>query len=237
MVGADGLEASYTIKQDGMKRISFVIWALLPGIQLNAQSWDCQIRGTTRKNSGVLVPNCAIIILRNADTLCIAQTDNTGSFDLTVPFHSGNDYTLLCQTYATTKTIPLFHKTDSVPVLSFVFDIALEHVKRDQFDNTVYYDFGETREFDNFDLTFLKYTLEENPGICIEFVQSLNPEEGKAIARKRMKYFRRFLLESGIDSGQIRFSKRILELNIIEVSDDRSRIQGVVRSTDGPCRK
>lgn len=218
-----------------MKRITLLFLILFYTNLLDAQSWDCQISGTILKNSGEVAARCKIILFKDEDTLCVTQTDQNGAFDFIAPFTVGNSYVFLYETYGQTKKVTLFKNSDSIPVFSFLLNLTLKNIKWDKFDNSAYYGFNETKNCDNFDLEFLKYSLEEYPGVCIEFIQVLDPKETKAIARERMNNFRKLILESGINPKQVRFSKQVLNWNKTETEEQvrRSCIQGRVVSING----
>ena len=219
-----------------MKGCSVLIVLFLLATSLNAQTWDCRIYGTIRKSSGEAKENCTIVIFRNEDTICKTSTNQTGNFDLSVPFASGNNYTLLYESFENAEKVILYRKTDSIPRLSYLLNLTLRNIKWDKFDNSAYYELNETSVYQNFDLKFLKHSLIENPGVCVEFIQTWNPEEKKKVARKRMKIFRNQLLEAGINPKQVSFSKQIMDLSQEETSESRSRIEGVVVSLEGACR-
>lgn len=219
-----------------MKEHFILIGLLFLANGLNAQSYDCRIHGTIQKSRGEAVENHLVVIFKNTDTLCKMYTDKMGSFDFSVPFTSGNDYSLLYETLANAEKILLFRKTDSVPVLEYTLNLTLRNVKWDKFDNSAYYELNEIKAYQNFDLAFLKYTLAENPEVCVKFIQTWNPQEKKTVARKRMKLFRKQLFESGINPKQVSFSKQILNLSQEKTPDMRSRIQGVVASLEGVCK-
>lgn len=221
-----------------MKNSIVLVVLLFLANDLNAQSWDCRIHGMIKKSNGEAAENCQVMIFKDTDTLCKLYTDKTGSFDVSVSFTSGNDYSLLYETFANAEKILLYQKTDSVPALTYTLNLKLRNVKWDKFDNSAYYELNETKTYQNFDPTFLKRTLTENPDVCVKFIQTRNPEEKKALARKRMKLFRKQLLEAGINPKQVSFSKRLLDINDedTEVPETRSRIQGVVVSLEGTCK-
>lgn len=122
--------------------------------------------------------------------------------------------------------------------MTYTLNLKLRNVKWDKFDNSAYYELNGTKAYWNFDPTFLKHTLAENPDVCVKFIQTRNLEEKKALARKRMKLFRKKLLEAGINPKQVSFSKQILNVNdqVTEFPDTCSRIQGVVVSLEGMCK-
>lgn len=99
------------------------------------------------------------------------------------------------------------------------------------FDPSAYYALNETKEFTNFEITWLIDLMNEHPGLKIKFVQTITKQETVEIAKKRMINFEKSLKQGSVDMNRITFESKVYYVDETE-SDQRSRIQGVVVSVD-----
>jgi hypothetical protein len=223
-----------------MNLIKLIVITLLTFQSVYAQSWEVKVSGNIHHSDGSKVSEVPVILFQNKDTVSVVKTDKNGAFVFNTTFTTGNDYTLGIDDENRnfrSNTVDLFHKEDTAKMSEYQVDLLFPKMIRDKFDNSAYYNLNETRRFENFETGWLKGFLDEYPGMCLEFVQTINPAEKGKIAKKRMKYFREELEKAGYDLNRITFRTDLLVLHKDQLKEDqRSRIQGIVISMDGDCK-
>lgn len=206
-----------------------------------AQSWEVKISGTvTDMSNNKLTENIPVVLMANRDTIAIQTTDNIGEFLFHITFSVENDYYIflnIAHQNSIRDWIKLHAKGDTNSIGEYRIDLSKLRIIHDRFDNNAYYEKNETVKYQNFDLDYFKNILTEYPQLCIRFVQTINPEEKKSISKRRKKQFLKILKTAGINMNQIFFSDEIFILDISKLEDKRSRIEGVVYSMDGNCKK
>lgn len=129
-------------------------------------------------------------------------------------------------------------------IIQFIFFLLLinfnlycqnQEFNHDKFDNSAYFNLNEIKKFEILTLKFLQDLIEKYPLICIEFIQTINVNESKRIAKKRMKTFKKTLKKAGLGIKNFRFNDEILVVKEIDF-EQRSRIQGVVYSINQNCK-
>lgn len=208
--------------------------------EVYGQSWDVKISGTvTDMSNKKLIENIPVVLIANRDTIAIQNTNNNGEFLFDLIFSVENDYYIFLNvTHQNSRRdwIKLHAKGDSNIIGEYRLDLSKLRIIQDRFDNSVYYEKNETVKYQNFDLDYFKKIMTEYPQMCIRFVQTINPEEKKSISNRRKKQFLKTLKTAGINMNQIIFSDEIFILDIANLEDKRSRIEGVVYSMDGNCK-
>lgn len=206
-----------------------------------AQSWEVNISGKLTSAKIVGLSNIPVVLFKNNDTLTVVSTNENGEFGLVSTFAFGNTYTLHLtsnERYQQTKIIRLFNKEDTARMSEYRIEVEFPHIIHDKFDNSAYYALNETTNFQNFEVEILRESQNQFPELCIEFVQTIHPNEQRKIAKKRKALFLKELERSGFDMKRIHFRKEVLILTEAQLKeDDRSRIQGIVRSLEGDCGK
>lgn len=209
-------------------------------IRCYGQTWDVKISGTVMDmENKKLIENIPVVLMSNRDTVAIQNSGSQGEFLFDVTFSIENDYFIFLNIdYQKSRQswIKLHAKGDTNVVEEYHVDVAKLRIIHDRFDNSVYYEKNETKEYQNFDLDYFLKVLNEYPQLCYRFVQSINPDEKKRIANKRKKAFLKNLRTAGANMNQIIFSDEIIELDITKTEDKRSRIEGIVYSMDGKCK-
>ncbi len=206
-----------------------------------AQSWEVNISGRLTSSKTVGLSGIPIILCQNDDTVVVVRTNVNGEFAMATNFSFGNTYTLQLTSndrYQKTKIIRLFNKEDTAMVSEYRIEVEFPDIIHDKFDNSAYYALNETRKFQNFEIDILKESQNQFPEMCLEFVQTIHPNELQKIAKKRKTLFLKELEKSGFDMKRIYFRKDVLILTEAQQKeDDRSRIQGIIRSLEGDCGK
>lgn len=207
-----------------------------------AQSWEVNISGKLTSSKTTVVPSEILVTLcQNNDTVSVVNTNENGEFALVTTFEFGNTYTLQLTSndrYQKTKKIRLFNKEDTAMVSEYRIEVEFPDIIHNKFDNSAYYALNETRKFQNFEIDILKELQNQFPEMCMEFVQTIHPNELQKIAKKRKTLFLKELEKSGFDMKRIHFRKDVLILTEAQlIEDDRSRIQGIIRSLEGDCGK
>jgi hypothetical protein len=120
----------------------------------------------------------------------------------------------------------------------YSIELDFPHIIQDKFDNSAYYALNETKQFQNLEVDWLLGFQNQFPEMCLEFIQTIHPNEQQKIAKKRKSLFLKELERTGFDMKRIHFQKEVLILTEAQLKEDnRSRIQGIVRSLDGDCGK
>lgn len=206
-----------------------------------AQSWEVNISGKLTSSKTVGLSGIPIVLCQNDDTVVVVRTNENGEFALVTTFEFGKTYTLQLTSndrYQKTKIIRLFNKEDTAMVAEYRIEVEFPHIIHDKFDNSAYYALNETRKFQNFEIDILRESQNQFPEMCLEFVQTIHPNEQQKIAKKRKTLFLKELERTGFDMKRIHFRKDVLILTEAQLKEDnRSRIQGIVRSLEGDCGK
>src|SRR5574343_263918 len=176
-----------------------------------AQSWEVNISGKLTNSKTTVIPSEILVTLcQNNDTVSVVNT----------------------------KKIRLFNKEDTAMVSEYRIEVEFPDIIHNKFDYSAYYALNETRKFQNFEIDILKELQNQFPEMCMEFVQTIHPNELQKIAKKRKTLFLKELEKSGFDMKRIHFRKDVLILTEAQlIEDDRSRIQGIIRSLEGDCGK
>lgn len=224
-----------------MNLIKLIIAVFLVSQGTYAQSWEVKISGSLINPDDSLITGIPVVLLENKDTLISVKTDQQGKFNFSSSFSYGNDYVIVISEEKfklRSNKVYLFQKTDTARMSEYQLDLIIPKIIRDKFDNSAYYNLNETTNFQNFEIQLFKELMDEYPGMCVEFTQTIHPEEKSKVAAKRMKRFREQLEKAGYDLSRISFRKEVLVLNKdLLKTDSRSRIQGIVLSMDGDCKK
>lgn len=174
-----------------IKHITLLILSLISILKVFGQSWDVTILGTvTDLPSKKPIEHQRIVLMSNNDTLDFQFTKGIGDFSIETFFSVENDYYLFLDAdYQNSKKdwIKLHAKGDTTMIHMFHIDLIKLPIIKDRFDNNAYYEINETKEHQNFDLTYFLNLFTENPTICIRFVQTIHPDEKKSVALKRKK--------------------------------------------------
>lgn len=204
-----------------------------------AQSWEVNISGKLTSSKTVGLSGIPIVLCQNDDTVVVVSTNENGEFAMATNFSYGNNYTLqltIKRLYVKSEIIPLFNKEDTARMSEYSIELDFPHFIQDKFDNSAYYALNETRKFQNFEIDILRESQNQFPEMCLEFVQTIHPNEKRKIAKKRRTLFFEELEKAGYDMNYIHFRKDVLILTEAQLKeDDRSRIQGIVRSLEGDC--
>lgn len=211
-------------------------------LQTLAYSQSCvvQVSGVVSESeSEKWLANIPIVILENNDTLAILITDAVGAFCLDTSFDTQKQYTLTMnnrQFFSSNNQTLLKRKEDSICASRYSIELRLIPVKHDRFDSSIYFEFNETQFHQQIEIDALKQLLTENPSLCIEFVQTIHPNETQAIAELRKSTFLNALESANVPMEHIRFKLEVLKLDIEKQNDARSRIEGVLVSIEGSCK-
>lgn len=205
-----------------------------------AQVCPVQVSGVVSEwESENKLANIPIVILENNDTLAILITDAVGAFCLDTRFNANKQYTLSInnrQFFSFENQTILKRKEDSICGSHYVIERRLIPLKHDRFDPSIYFEFNETQFHQQIEIDALKQLLKENPSLCIEFVQTIHPNETQAIAELRKSTFLNALESANVPMEHIRFKQEVLKLDIEKQNDVRSRIEGVLVSIEGSCK-
>lgn len=204
-----------------------------------AQSWEVNISGKLTSSKTVGLSGIPIILCQNNDTVVVVRTNENGEFAMATTFSYGNNYTLqltIKRLYVKSEIITLFNKEDTARMSEYSIELDFPHIIQDKFDNSAYYALNETRKFQNFEIDILRESQNQFPEMCLEFIQTIHPNERQKIAKKRKSLFLKELERTGFDMKRIHFRKDVLILTEAQLKkDNRSRIQGIVRSLEGDC--
>jgi len=204
------------------------------------QTWDVKISGTvTDMESEKLIENIPVVLMENQDTIAIEMSGNQGEFLFEVKFSAEHEYSIFLNIphqNLRQNWIRFHAKGDTIVVREYLFELSKLKLIHDRFDTGIYYEINEKEKYQNFDLDYFLKILNEYPQMCIRFVQTINPNEKKSVAKKREKAFLKLLKEKGINMNQINFSDEVFMLDITTAEDIRSRIEGVAYSMDGNCK-
>ena len=221
-----------------MKTLLQVPFILFFSSQVFSQSWDVNVSGSVmdvEKNALAGVP---VVLISDDDTIVRVITDSTGLYSFSIRFDTHGSYYLALD-YGKDgmfHKVLLHEKGDTNRVNVFNVDLIRLRLIHDRFDVSAYYQFNETKKYENFDLEYCKQALMEYPEMCLLFRQSICSGEGPRTARRRMRHFKNALKKYGIDMKQIIFSDELIVLDTLYLDSETSRIDGVVNSMDGSCR-
>jgi|SRR5690554_302638 len=224
-----------------MNVIKLILITFLTFNCVYAQSWEVKISGNLKSSDNVMLSEIPILLCTNNDTMFIVKTDENGEFEFKTTFTYGNDYILKLNIENQNPkdcNFHLFSKEDTARMSEYQLDLKLPILIHDKFDNSVYYELNEIKNFQNFEMEWFKGLLTRYPEMCLEFVQTINPIEKQKIAQKRIKHFQEELVKANCDMKRISFRNETLILSDqMMIEDSRSRIQGIIISMDGDCKK
>lgn len=204
------------------------------------QTWEVNISGIVTNWEQDTLSEIPVILFVNADTLMTTLTDENGEFYMDVAFSRENNYAVrLDVERQNTKSynVDLFTQGDTVFISKYHVDLMVLKVMRERFDNSAYYALNETQNMQNFDIAWFGALLDEYETMCLEFVQTIHPNEKPETARERMKQFKKILRKAGVNMDQLQFKATIHYLTEEQITkNSRSRIQGAITSMDGNCQ-
>ena len=215
-----------------MKTLFQGLFILLISQNLFGQSSNVKISGSVSDLNKVRQSDIPVILLENTDALLVVKTNNKGEFEISTTFSIDNDYYILLDVKYNKNKTNLHVKGDSIIVDGYQLDLLVPQFIEERFDNGANYDLNEVKNYQNFDIDYFKQKLIEYPELCIEFRQYVHPEEKMKIIKRRMKNFKKELIDKGVNMKQIFFSNEIFKLNS---SDQKSSIQAIVLSMEGNC--
>ena len=203
------------------------------------QTQEVKISGSVADMDKKSLSNVPVVLIENNDTIAIKNSDIQGNFSFELKISTEKDYYIFLDVAHQNfkhNWIKFHAAGDTNLVSEYHFDLLKLRIIQDRFDTGIYYELNEIKEYKNFDLAYFKKMVDEYPQMCIRFIQTLNPEEKRSVARRRKKHFLKELKTTGVNMHQIIFVDEILTLDITKSNNKRSRIEGVVYSMDGNCK-
>lgn len=191
-----------------IRNLIFIHILTLTLFYVYGQTWDVKIYGNLISNDKVRLSEVPVILFENNDTVLIVKSDENGQFDFNTKFSTGNEYIIKLEVENQNSdafNIKLFNKEDTARMSEYELDFKLPVLIHDIFDNSVYYELNEMKKFENFEIEWFKQLFIQYPGMCLEFVQTINPDEKQKIAKKRINHFRGELVKASCNMSRISF--------------------------------
>lgn len=200
----------------------------------NTQSISFEIEGFVSEfgDSTYMIDNTDIIIIKGKDTLTKIKTDKKGFYYWKGDFQEGDEL-LICarhKYYVSQETKLKVENINTLTILNFA--LMEFHYFYPEFP---IYELNEIKIFSNFDVELLKHQLRKIKIYCIKFVQYQNPNESYKLGQKRIKKFKKLLVQNGFPAENLKFELNPIVMNCNEQTDCRSKIQGVVISLGEKC--
>jgi len=205
-----------------------------------SQSWDVQVLGTIKEMNGPMpIENVMIVLFVNNNPFDSILTNINGNYSFNTYFSIENEYAIQLKYRNTNYDKTILHNVgDTMRMDTYILDMSIFKGREERFDPSAYYDLNDTKNVQNFEFEWFKDLFDDYSKMCVKFVQVLNPQESKKVAKKRMKTFIVELKKINCDMTRISYSNEVKYLDEEDLSEDpRSRIQGVVISMDGDCNK